>query len=114
MTEPAATDRGTISGAAPSGPGASGPGASGPGASGPGASGPRTDSSAGLAGGLSGTHRVRRRDPVPLGAGLLIAVVGSLVLVIMDGSYLGLTVTTGVGYAIVTVGMVLQDRKSVV
>jgi branched-chain amino acid transport system permease protein len=53
-------------------------------------------------------HRVRRRDPVPLGAGLLIAVVGSLVLVIMDGSYLGLTVTTGVGFAIVTVGMVLQ------
>jgi branched-chain amino acid transport system permease protein len=26
----------------------------------------------------------------------------------MDGSYLGLTVTTGVGYAVVTVGMVLQ------
>src|ERR1700689_5185588 len=88
MTEPAATDRSTISGPAPSGPAA--------------------DSSAGLAGGLAGVHRVRRRDPVPLGAGLLIAVAGSLVLVIMDGSYLGLTVTTGVAYAIVTVGMVLQ------
>src|ERR1700689_1928863 len=88
MTEPAATDRSTISGPAPSGPAA--------------------DSSAGLAGGLSGVRRARRRDPVPLGAGLLIAVAGSLVLVIMDGSYLGLTVTTGVAYAIVTVGMVLQ------
>src|SRR6204780_4773017 len=88
MTEPAATDRSTISGPAPSGPAA--------------------DSSAGLAGGLAGVHRVRRRDPVPLGAGLCIAVAGSLVLVIMDGSYLGLTVTTGVAYAIVTVGMVLQ------
>jgi branched-chain amino acid transport system permease protein len=98
MTEPAATDRGTISGPAPSGPGASGPGASGPAA----------DADAALGGGLSGMHRVRRRDPVPLGAGLFIAVVGSLVLVIMDGSYLGLTVTTGVGYAVVTVGMVLQ------
>jgi branched-chain amino acid transport system permease protein len=53
-------------------------------------------------------NRVRRRDPVPVGAGLLIAVAGSLVLAAMDGSYLGLTVTTGVGYAVVTVGMVLQ------
>jgi branched-chain amino acid transport system permease protein len=35
-------------------------------------------------------------------------VAGSLILVIMNGSYLGLTVTTGVGYAVVTVGMVLQ------
>ena len=94
MTEPAATDRGTISGPVPSGPAASGPAA---------------DSPAGVAGGLSGVHRVRRRrDPVPLGAGLFIAVAGSLVLVIMDGSYLGLTVTTGVAYAVVTVGMVLQ------
>jgi branched-chain amino acid transport system permease protein len=54
------------------------------------------------------THRVRRRDPVPAGAGLVIAVVTALVLTAMNGSYLGLTVTTGVGYAIVTVGMVLQ------
>ena len=51
---------------------------------------------------------VRRRDPVPLGAGICIAAVGSVVLAAMNGSYLGLTVTTGVGYAIVTVGMVLQ------
>jgi branched-chain amino acid transport system permease protein len=51
---------------------------------------------------------VRRRDPVPLGAGIAIAAVAALVLVTMNGSYLGLTVTTGVGFAIVTVGMVLQ------
>jgi len=51
---------------------------------------------------------VRRRDPVPLGAGICIAAVGSVVLAAMNGSYLGLTVTTGIGYAIVTVGMVLQ------
>src|SRR6204780_1246517 len=88
MTEPAATDRSTISGPAPSGPAAG--------------------SSAGLAGGRLVVHRVRRRDPVTLGAGLFIAVVGSLVLVIMDGSYLGLTVATGVANAVVTVGMVLQ------
>ena len=53
-------------------------------------------------------HQVRRRDPVPLGAGVCVAAVGALVLAAMNGSYLGLTVTTGVGYAIVTVGMVLQ------
>lgn len=58
--------------------------------------------------GSSGPHRVRRRDPVPLSGGVVIAVVGALVLVGMNGSYLGLTVTTGVAYAIVTVGMVLQ------
>ena len=45
---------------------------------------------------------------MPLGAGFVIAAVGALVLAAMNGSYLGLTVTTGVGYAIVTVGMVLQ------
>jgi branched-chain amino acid transport system permease protein len=54
------------------------------------------------------THQVRHRDPVPLGVGAGVAVVAALVLVAMNGSYLGLTVTTGVGYAIVTVGMVLQ------
>lgn len=59
-------------------------------------------------GGSPGGHPVRRRDPVPLGAGVFIAVAGALVLIAMNGSYLGLTVTTGVGYAIVTVGMVLQ------
>jgi branched-chain amino acid transport system permease protein len=35
-------------------------------------------------------------------------VVGGLALAAMNGSYLGLTVTTGVAYAVVTVGMVLQ------
>jgi branched-chain amino acid transport system permease protein len=58
--------------------------------------------------GQAAVHRVRRRDPVPLGAGICIAAVGSAVLAAMNGSYLGLTVTTGIGYAIVTVGMVLQ------
>jgi len=89
MTEPAAANRGTISG---------------PASSAQGASGQATESSAGP----SPVHRTRRRDPVPLGAGLFIAVAGSLVLATMNGSYLGLTVTTGVAYAIVTVGMVLQ------
>jgi branched-chain amino acid transport system permease protein len=45
---------------------------------------------------------------VPLSSGVGIAVVGALILAAMNGSYLGLTVTTGVAYAIVTVGMVLQ------
>jgi branched-chain amino acid transport system permease protein len=53
-------------------------------------------------------HKVRRRDPVPLSAAVAVALVGSLVLAAMNGSYLGLTVTTGVGFAVVTVGMVLQ------
>ncbi|MGH3295266.1 MAG: branched-chain amino acid ABC transporter permease [Trebonia sp.] len=65
---------------------------------------------AGPAAGPAGTavHRVSRRDPVPLAATIGITVVGGLILAAMNGSYLGLTVTTGVGYAIVTVGMVLQ------
>ena len=78
-----------------------------------------TESAAAKSGTLSGpSHgapegpaavpRVRRRDPVPLGAGICIAAVGSVVLAAMNGSYLGLTVTTGICYAIVTVGMVLQ------
>ena len=58
--------------------------------------------------GQAAVPRVRRRDPVPLGAGICVAAVGSVVLAAMNGSYLGLTVTTGIGYAIVTVGMVLQ------
>jgi branched-chain amino acid transport system permease protein len=53
-------------------------------------------------------HQVRHRDPVPLSAAVCIAVVGSVALAIMNGSYLGLTVTVGVGFAVVTVGMVLQ------
>ena len=81
MTEPAATERGTISGASPDSAGPAGPAVG---------------------------HRVRRRDPVPLGAAVGIAVAGSLVLAALNGSYLGLTVTTGVAYAVVTVGMVLQ------
>ena len=38
----------------------------------------------------------------------MITVLGGLILAAMNGSYLGLTVTTGVAYAVVTVGMVLQ------
>ena len=49
-----------------------------------------------------------RRDPVPVATAVGVAIVGSLVLAALNGSYLGLTVTTGVGYAVVTVGMVLQ------
>ena len=79
MTESAAAKSGTISGPSPGAP--EGPAA---------------------------VPRVRRRDPVPLGAGICIAAVGSVVLAAMNGSYLGLTVTTGICYAIVTVGMVLQ------
>ena len=79
MTEPAAAESGTLAGPSP-----------------------------GTPEGQPAPHRVRRRDPVPLGAGIAVAAVGSVVLAAMNGSYLGLTVTTGVGYAIVTVGMVLQ------
>lgn len=79
MTEPAATESGTLSGPPPGSPQSQ-----------------------------AAAHRVRRRDPVPLGAGICVAGVGALVLAAMNGSYLGLTVTTGVGFAIVTVGMVLQ------
>jgi len=53
-------------------------------------------------------RRVRRRDPVPLSATLGIVVAGSLLVMALGGSYLGLTVTTGIAYAVVTVGMVLQ------
>ena len=79
MTEPAAAESGTLPGLAP-------------------------DSQESPA----AVHQVRRRDPVPLGTGVCVAAVAALVLAAMNGSYLGLTVTTGVGYAIVTVGMVLQ------
>lgn len=50
----------------------------------------------------------RHRDPLPLAALIAIVVIGSLVLIAVNGSYLGLTITVGVGYAVVTVGMVLQ------
>lgn len=79
MTESAAADRDTIPAPVPGSPGSA-----------------------------PAAHRVRRRDPVPLGAGIFTAAVGALVLTAMNGSYLGLTVTTGLCYAIVTVGMVLQ------
>jgi branched-chain amino acid transport system permease protein len=79
VTEPAATESGILSGPAPGAPDSAGTG-----------------------------HPVRRRDPVPVGAGVLTAVIGALVLLVLNGSFLGLTVTTGIGYAIVTVGMVLQ------
>ncbi|HET9081837.1 MAG TPA: branched-chain amino acid ABC transporter permease [Trebonia sp.] len=92
MTEPAPADRGTISDTAAPDP----------------AGGLAADLADGLTSGHSTPHRVRRRDPVPLGAGVFIAVAGGLILAAMNGSYLGLTVTTGVAYAIVTVGMVLQ------
>ena len=53
-------------------------------------------------------RRVRRRDPVPLSAAVGIVIAGGLALLALNGSHLGLTVTTGIAYAIVTVGMVLQ------
>ena len=94
MTEQGATDRGTVKSATGESPAGPVPAAAvaGPVAGPPGAA----------------VHRVSRRDPVPLAAAVGITVVGGLILAAMNGSYLGLTVTTGVGYAIVTVGMVLQ------
>jgi branched-chain amino acid transport system permease protein len=82
MTEPAATDREAVGSPAAAPPVAAPPGVT--------------------------VHRVRRRDPVPLSAAVFTFIVGSLVLAAMNGSYTGLTVTTGVAYAVVTVGMVLQ------
>jgi branched-chain amino acid transport system permease protein len=64
--------------------------------------------STGLVAPETAVRRVRRRDPVPLSATVGIIVAGSLLLMALGGSYLGLTVTTGIAYAIVTVGMVLQ------
>jgi branched-chain amino acid transport system permease protein len=97
MTEPAATERGTIESPASS---AAATGASGD------AAAARDADTAGLVPGTG--HRVLRHDPVPLGAAVGIALAGGLLLTALNGSYLGLTVTTGVGYAVVTVGMVLQ------
>ena len=91
MSEPAAADRGTIDSSAATGPAAAAASSAGPSAA-PGAA----------------AHRVRRHDPVPLTATVVITVLGGLILAAMNGSYLGLTVTTGVAYAVVTVGMVLQ------
>jgi branched-chain amino acid transport system permease protein len=50
----------------------------------------------------------RQRDPLPLATVIAIVVIGSLVLIALNGSYLGLTITVGIGFAVVTVGMVLQ------
>jgi ABC-type branched-subunit amino acid transport system permease subunit len=91
MSEPAAADRGTIDSSAATGPAAAAASSAGP----PAAPGPAA-------------RHVRRRDPVPLAATVAITVLGGLVLTALNGSYLGLTVTTGVAYAVVTVGMVLQ------
>jgi Branched-chain amino acid transport system / permease component len=92
VTEQGATDRGTIKSATGESPAGQVAAAADPATGPPGAA----------------VHRVSRRDPVPLAATVGITVVGGLILAAMNGSYLGLTVTTGVGYAIVTVGMVLQ------
>src|SRR6201986_1241494 len=91
MSEPAAADRGTIDSSTATGPAAATASSAGPPAA-PGAA----------------AQRVRRHDPVPLAATVAITVLGGLVLTALNGSYLGLTVTTGVAYAVVTVGMVLQ------
>jgi branched-chain amino acid transport system permease protein len=99
MTEPAATARetagATAASAAPIAPAAPGlaPGL---------AAGVTPEAAPGAA------RRIRRRDPVPVATAVGIAIVGSIVLAALNGSYLGLTITTGVGYAVVTVGMVLQ------
>jgi branched-chain amino acid transport system permease protein len=55
-----------------------------------------------------GAHRVRRYDFVPPAYGVGIFVLGVIVLTALNGSYLGLTVTTGIGFAVAAVGMVLQ------
>jgi branched-chain amino acid transport system permease protein len=89
MTEPAATDRGTIGAPAATGP----------------ADADRVPAPAGTA---VQAHRVRRHDPVPLSTAVVIIILGGVVLTALNGSYLGLTVTTGVAYAVVAVGMVLQ------
>jgi branched-chain amino acid transport system permease protein len=89
MTEPAATDRGTIGAPAATGPA-------------------DTDRVPAPASSTVPAHRVRRHDPVPVSAAVVIIVLGGVVLTALNGSYLGLTVTTGVAYAVVTVGMVLQ------
>jgi branched-chain amino acid transport system permease protein len=89
MTEPAATDRGTIGSPAATDPA-------------------DADRVPAPASSTVPAHRVRRHDPAPVSAAVVIIVLGGLVLTALNGSYLGLTVTTGVAYAVVTVGMVLQ------
>lgn len=48
------------------------------------------------------------RDPIPLVAVVVIAVIGSIVMLQVGGAYTGLTLSVGVGYGVVAVGMVLQ------
>lgn len=52
--------------------------------------------------------RLARHDPVPLVTGGAVALVGSLVLALAGGSYVGSTIAVGLGYGVVTVGMVVQ------
>lgn len=48
------------------------------------------------------------RDPIPLFAVVVIGVIGSIVMLQVGGAYTGLTLSVGVGYGVVAVGMVLQ------
>jgi branched-chain amino acid transport system permease protein len=50
----------------------------------------------------------QRLDATSASMALGVAVVGIVALVALNGNYTGLVVTTGVGYAVVTVGMVAQ------
>jgi branched-chain amino acid transport system permease protein len=50
----------------------------------------------------------QRVDVTSASMALGVAVVGFVVLVVLNGNYTGLVVTTGIGYAVVTVGMVVQ------
>lgn len=54
---------------------------------------------------LSGTGG---RDLVPVGGGIGIALVCALVTYLLSGAYVGLVLTIGLGYGVVTIGMVLQ------
>lgn len=55
-------------------------------------------------------HRYRggRLDLIPVGAGTAVALLGVAVIATLGGTYDGLAVAVGLGYAVVTVGMVLQ------
>jgi ABC-type branched-subunit amino acid transport system permease subunit len=99
MTEPTATNRATVRPPAEPGPAAADRTATAP-------AGPPNGGPPGTAG--ASAHRIRRHDFVPPSAGVVILGLGILVLTALNGSYLGLTVTTGVAYAVVAVGMVLQ------
>ncbi|HZD65121.1 MAG TPA: branched-chain amino acid ABC transporter permease [Acidimicrobiales bacterium] len=71
-----------------------------------GAEGEGRAAAVGSLGGIGGS--LGRVDVVPLGAGAGIAAVGVALVLVMNGSYNGLAITTGLGYAVVTVGMVVQ------